>query len=508
MDENDVEALLEEANKIGVKLRAADGQLQYRVVDGSITEEFREKLRTRSREIVDALSGPAFLCRERPATVPILEFYHDFLHDIQSGVHGVSLTNGTYMLLRYEGCLNVAALRASVDSLVSRHCILSARVIDTSGGPEFIFDQQRNVSLNIEDLSTCEIGDKESIASRRASELVWTPFDIGAGPLFRVFAIKVTAAVHLVGFVVHHFICDLPSVNVVANELLQGYGGNLIQSAPHLVSTPLQYPDYVMAMNEWMRGANAKLRLAYWKRQLNSAPCARIPPDFDNRGDEIGEVNLEPFQLGPEVLGGLQKVSKSRRVTLFEVLLAAKIGILSYILKSPDVVVLTMFAGRGDPRLHNMVGATMNRLALRTSVSMDMRFVDLVDLVHEICTAAYENQVPYLMLEPILQQIGASREFPLINFAEPSVLPSTAAALVRKWKPMSAQPPTITATASRHPNHWMRVTRSSSHIFGSMGYSSLWYKPATIRRFLDQLSRLLAGAACRPGGRLLSLIEE
>lgn len=318
--------------------------------------------------------------------------------------------------------------------------------------------------------------------------------------MFRVFVIKLAAERQVVGLVVHHFICDAVSVRIVFSEL---FG-----DPQNISDLPLQYSDYVLATNEWLHRIGLQMRLRYWKQRLLGAPPTRLPPDYACGADMQAPINVDPFHVSPDVVDALARLAIARHVTLFTILLAVKVSALCALSGSEDIVVQIQHAGREDVKLLGVVGAITDILAIRTSVSMQLRFVEFLARIREDCLSAFESQVPYSIVQPVLRQIGASDIAPYVNFLDGGVALRAAAQAVPKMRPFEISRPSTIGSPQKCPSHWMHATRDASGIHGDVRYSGLLYKRQTMGRFLRVFCNGLKRAAQDPDRALCLLVQD
>ena len=90
------------------------------------------------------------------------------------------------------------------------------------------------------------------------------------------------------------------------------------------------------------------------------------------------------------------------------ILLAALKLLLARLSGENDIVIGSTVAGRNRPELDGLVGFFINALALRSDLSGNPRFVELLRRVREVCLEAYTHQdTPF---ELVVEELGPERD--------------------------------------------------------------------------------------------------
>lgn len=483
----DVTKLLRDLSAAGIQIWVSEGGLQYRAPAGTMTAEIRAAVAESKQEILTLLAGPKFHAREMPSCIPILRYHYDYWKQLQAGAFDIGFINGSFFVLKCRGSIDIELLKDRVARLAARHSILRARVVENDG-VKFSFDQPHEALLKVIDLS-CDYASQSHEVKAVADQLVWQAFDATAGPMARFFVVRLSENEHLLGMVVHHFICDGMSLEVLSRELLCG---------PSTQETPaLQYSDYILAMNEWLDTGAPQLRMEYWKTQMRNAPATRLPPDFECDPDANAELNVDLFSVPANVASALSDLAKRKQTTLFTVVLAAKMSALACCVGKSDIVIIIQHHHRDNVNLLSVVGAITDRLPVRAQIVVEQSFEKNLSRVQQALQAAYAYDVPLSMLEGELSKIGASTVAPAINFLsytaekEKEVISSDI-------EIFPVTPASKHGTARKHAAHWMTAYRNGSGIHGSVGYTTALYRRETFARFLGIFCGVLEGIAENP----------
>ncbi|HVG44405.1 MAG TPA: amino acid adenylation domain-containing protein, partial [Longimicrobium sp.] len=206
----------------------------------------------------------------------------------------------------------------------------------------------------------------------------------------------------------HHAIGDGWSLGVLREELSALYGAFSRGEASPLPEPALQYADYAVWQRERLSGAALERQLEFWRRALDGAPALlELPTDRPRPPVESHRGAAEWLVVPPGVAADVNALARREGATLFMVLLAALDVVLGRLAGQDDVVVGTPIAGRTRAETDRMVGLFLNSLALRTDLSGDPSFRELVGRVRETTLAAYTHQE--LPFERVLEEVRPER---------------------------------------------------------------------------------------------------
>lgn len=342
--------------------------------------------------------------RDAPAVLSFPQQRMWILHQLEPNSSALN----TAAAVRLRGPLDVAALQRSLLEIVRRHESLRTSFTARDGEPVQVVHEASDWKLPLFDLSslteTYRDEELKLITVREAER----PFVLSEWPLFRTTLVKLADEHHILQIVMHHVVCDGWSMGVLVGEVAMLYRAYVRQESASLPDLPLQYTDYAEWQREWLQGEQAAKQLNYWKQQLSGLPPSlELPVDRERpavvsyRGDTV------TFEVGEALSRGLKTLAMGEGATLFMILLAAFKTLLHRYTGQQDIVVGTNIANRNHSQLENMIGCFVNNLALRTDMSGNPTFRELLQRVREITLAAYANQeLPYEALVEALRAEG------------------------------------------------------------------------------------------------------
>jgi len=218
-------------------------------------------------------------------------------------------------------------------------------------------------------------------------------FDLATGPLFRVALIKLGEREHSLLITMHHIVADGWSCGVLARELSMLYTAYVHDEQSPLPELPVQYGDYAIWQKDWLQGEILQTQLKYWIERLADAPSQlQLPADRPRPAVETFRGALLKFSLSAGLSQSLLKLAQLESATLFMVMLSAYQILLARYSGQEDVVVGSPIANRRNRAIEDNIGFFVNTIVLRTHVSSDLTFRQLLREVREITLGAYANQ--------------------------------------------------------------------------------------------------------------------
>ncbi|RJX39161.1 amino acid adenylation domain-containing protein [Paenibacillus pinisoli] len=290
-------------------------------------------------------------------------------------------------------------LSESLMEMTRRHEVLrtSFRLGD-EGRPVQIVAPSPKVTLRSVDLRTWPEEVRLAEAERIVSNDVQRPCDLRIGPLWWATLIRLEDQEYRLVFTMHHIIFDGWSLGVFIRELSSIY--DTLLSGGELSALPqpaTQYADYVYAQRERASQELQQRQLAYWKDHLaGGLPVLELPADRPRPPVQTFRGSMHTLVLPRELYDALKSYSREHEATLFMTLLSLFKVLLYRYTGVSDIIVGFPISGRHLPHTEHAIGVFVNTLPLRTGISGDQTFADLLGEVRKTALSAYENQdVPF-----------------------------------------------------------------------------------------------------------------
>jgi amino acid adenylation domain-containing protein len=367
------------------------------------------------RQAGEGLQAPAIEPLPRDGNIP-LSFAQArlwFLNQLEGG----SATYNIPVALRLTGFIDVAALEQAIGEIVQRHEVLRTTFHMVNGVPVQVIAPTSSVPLSVVDLQALPEEEQSTEVQRLATEDARAIFDLTNSPLLRVTLLRLEEKSHVLLLVMHHIISDGWSLGIFVRELSTVYEAFSKGAPSPLPALAVQYADFTRWQQQWLNGEVLEVQLNYWQQQLAGAPSLlELPTDRSRPPVQTFRGSIHPVKLDRNLTQKLKNLSQQSGATLFMTLLAAFVTLLSRYSGQQDIVVGSPIANRNRAEVEGLIGFFANTLALRTDLSGDPTFTELLSRVREVTMGAYAHQdLPFEKLVEAVQPERALSRNPLVQ---------------------------------------------------------------------------------------------
>jgi amino acid adenylation domain-containing protein len=295
--------------------------------------------------------------------------------------------------VRLTGSLDVRALGRVLGEVLRRHEVLRATFSSENGRPVQAITPAEPLDLPVVDLGELSSTERKSQARRLAIEEAQRPFDLSQPPLLRATLLRLDSEEHILLLAIHHIAFDGWSASVLTREIAALYEAFSAGEPSPLPELPIQYADFAHWQREWLQGEVLEAQLSYWGERLADAPpLLDLPTDRPRPAIQTYRGACESLTLPPYLVEPLRALSQREGVTLFMTLLGAFQVLLHRYTAQDDIVVGSPVAGRTRIETEGLIGFFINRLVLRTDLSGNPTFGELLGRVREVALGAYAHQ--------------------------------------------------------------------------------------------------------------------
>lgn len=408
----------------------------------------------------------------------------------------------TFRSFRLAGPVRADALEESIHQIVARHDALRTTFAVEGGRLVQRVAAPGPFRLNRRDHRELPPGQRADSALIVAQEDARRPFVLSRGPLFRATLQILGDEEHVLSFTFHHIVFDGWSWDVFQGELSALYRHHVSGVPAILEPLRIQYPDFAVWQRNRLRGDLLGAELAYWKERLTDLPVLQIPSDRPRPSVQSFRGAEEHSDLSKELGGALEALSRREGVTLFMTLLAAFQVLLSRYCDQPDVAVGTPVAGRDRAEIEPLIGFFINMLVLRTDLSGNPTFRELMSRVREVALSAYSHQE--LPFEKLVEELRPERSLSHSPLFQATLTLVNAAPIGLDLGGVEATRVDVAGHTEKF-DFSLGVIRAQDGLNVWLSYSTDLFDKATAVRLLAHFRTLLEAVALDPDRRVAEL---
>jgi amino acid adenylation domain-containing protein len=407
--------------------------------------------------------------------------------------------------VRLAGRLDARALEQTLNEIVQRHEILRTSFPAVNGRPAQVIAEARLMRLPIFDLSDLPQSQREAESRLLIAEEAVRPFRLDQGPLLRGGLLRLQEDDHILLFTLHHIISDAWSMGALVREVAALYAAFSAGSPSPLPEPRLQYADYALWQREWLRGEVLDRHVSYWKERLAGIPGAlRLPTDRPRPAAQTFRGERHFLELSRPLTDALKALSRREGATLFMTVLAAFKVLMRYYASQDDIVVGTNVANRNHSETGSMVGFFVNQLVLRSDLSGDPGFRELLGRVRRVALEAYSHQD--LPFEKLVEELQPRRDMSRSLLFQVKFEMQEGISRVLELPGLTLTPLESQHKVVRHDLHLSMWEREQT-LGGALQYNIDLFSAGAIERIAGDFVALLEMIVEEPDARL-SLLEE
>jgi amino acid adenylation domain-containing protein len=323
---------------------------------------------------------------------------------------------------RLTGKLNKTALQQSFAEIIRRHEILHTVFPVQNGMPVQSIIATAPVTISLKELQGLPENAQLNAVRQWAMTKIACHFDLVNGPLLSINLMQLAEESHILLLCFHHIIMDFMSIGILLNELTSIYTAIVSSKPSPLSDLPIQFADYALWQQRVLTPEALDTKLNYWRTWLakGEPPVLPLPTDRNRLKAGSLEADIAFYQLSPELLTELKRLSQRTGVTLYSVFLSALSVLLHSYSACEDMVVSSPVANRNHSSLEPLIGLMGSLLLLRIDLSGKPRITELLTEVQQVVLAAIANQDPPFEEVVKILQPERKRDTPLfrvlINF--------------------------------------------------------------------------------------------
>ncbi|MET8468672.1 condensation domain-containing protein [Streptomyces sp. NPDC006422] len=392
-----------------------------------------------------------------------------------------------------DRALDLSELRAAATELMERHHVLRVRLFERDGVPVQVDDGPIEPPVSWQDLRHLPADEAEARATAASNEAARRPFALDGPCFFQIIGFALPGERTVLALNFHHIVIDGLSRAMVVAELDALLAGRPLGPAPSV-----GFLDYVAWEQEQTDPVAVERDLSYWTRKLaGELPVLDLPADRPRPATSKRSGGTVPLSVPGPVLSRLRQLASEEGVTPFVVVVAAYKVFLARVSGQRDLIVGTPLAGRDHEVAESIVGCFVKSAPLRTGLSGDPTFREVVRRVHETVLEAHDHQaVPF---DRVVAELALPRLAGVQAVFQTMVNVQTTGA---------AGGADLGTELDTNASMWdLAVSLFTDHeeMSGVLVYDADLFDTSTAERFAAQLETLLAEGSARPDARAFEL---
>ncbi|CAM1366010.1 non-ribosomal peptide synthase/polyketide synthase [Tenacibaculum xiamenense] len=392
-------------------------------------------------------------------------------------------------IMHIEGELDIDVLEKALKTIVSRHEILRTNLFSSEG-----IGYQEIVSAENWSLEKKSVSEKSELDGEIHSYLT-TPFNLSSDYKLRSCLYDLGNNKFVLACIFHHIASDGWSEAILTNEFTELYDALKTGREVNLPELTLQYADYAIWQRKYLEGEILDRQLAYWENKLTGVDTLALPTDYIRPSVQSTAGTTFSMDLGEELSASLKELYHKEGVTSFMFLLASFKVLLARYSGQEDICVGTPIANRTQYELEGMIGFFTNTLALRSDVSGDISFKELLHQVKTTTLEGYDNQLtPF---EKVVDRVVTTRDVSMTPLFQVMFDYNSEIDVVKDeieenigTQDLLMLPHDFSETTAQF-DLMFNVNEEESNIFLNVVYCTDLFKEETIARMLENYKTLL-----------------
>ncbi|ACK73919.1 amino acid adenylation domain protein (plasmid) [Gloeothece citriformis PCC 7424] len=429
-------------------------------------------------------------------------------------------------ILQIKGYLDIAILEKSLTEILRRHEIFRTTFPTVNGKLVQVIHPPQPVKLPVINLQNFSEEEQTEKVQRLTEQSIHKPFNISQLPLIHWTLLKLSDQEWTLIHVEHHMVHDGWSFNLFLKELITLYQA-FSEGKPSPLNEPsLQFVDFAHWQREWVKTEAAQAQLDYWHKKLTGMPpLLELPYDRPRPTEQTYSGGMIRVDLPLDMCKSLRSLGRQEGVTLFMSMFAVFLSQIYRYTGQEDICVGSGVANRRLRQTESLIGMIVNNIVLRTDVSGNPTFRELLNRVRQVTLEGYANEdlpfdkvvevlkpVRHLSYNPLFQVMFSFHDAQLPDLNLPGLS-------IKQNESVSNSSAKFDLDIVVIPRYEQRISRHSTTQIKdneTEGITMVWeynsdlFDHATIERMITDYQTLLREILANPYQRLsqYSLLEE
>lgn len=402
-----------------------------------------------------------------------------------------------------EGACDLSSLEKAFQLLHVRHEILRTVFREVNGEPRQFILTASTVHPLIRHVDLRHDPQRENIALTMVNEDRTRPFDLGSGPLIRIWLIQLEDERHLLFVNMHHIISDGWSMSILTEEVQELYNSVSSGRTAGLKALDIQYKDYA----GWQSGQMASGMSAhrtYWHGKAKGLTPLDLPTD-------LARPRLKTYRgagyrsvIDPDTTRFIRNFAGENDLSLFMAVTGIVFLVLHGFTRQKDITIGTVSSGRDHESLESQIGYYLNTIFLRLQMEGNMPADTFLMNVRKECLESFSHDsYPFDSLVTEMDLRAGPGRSPVFDVL---LVFQNAGRLANKgMQGLQVQPLTLSTTTSTYDLVLSFI--ESDELLISVDYNTDLFEKDTIVYLVDWISQLMASLPHNTRATVRELLE-
>jgi len=307
-----------------------------------------------------------------------------------------SISRNINRVIRFEGDLNITALRKALDLVVERHEALRTTIVDQDVLKMKINNDKRaDLIINHDIFGKTE---ENEIADYIYKEIS-IEFDFANDLMIKAWLFRIQEKTSLLAIAVPHLVCDGWSMNVICNDLVAAYKAAVLgdKHVGEFRKTKIaQFKEYIEWINNEVVGDKNSTYRRFWESKLKGKDLKlNLPYDYklpDNNIAKLGSEDLHiSFKLSIEQMNSIKNMCNAVSMSKSMLLLAISNLLLVHWCKTTEITVTLHLNGR-TAEYYNSAGYYVNAVYWRFNTDKGNTLIEYLYNIKDSLIEMIDNQ--------------------------------------------------------------------------------------------------------------------
>ncbi|MFB2837776.1 amino acid adenylation domain-containing protein [Floridanema evergladense] len=404
--------LLQHLSAKNVELWVDEDKLRYRAPEKVLTPDLLTQIKQYKSEIIQILGKST----DNLATYP-LSYGQEALWFLYQLAPNSVAYNVTYAA-KLVNNLNIPALKQACQLLVERHPVFRTTFTTINDKPMQTVRENQPVCFTVQEIFDASKDEINNLLLEESSHV----FNLENGESSRFHLLvndrknntEITKE-YIFSLAAHHIITDFWSLEIVVSELKILYEAITAGKTPQLPAQNCQYRDYAIWSRQMLAGKIGEDLYNYWLRKLSGElPLLNLPTDRPRPAIQTYNGANHFFTIEEELTQKLTQLAQQEGTSLYTVFLAGLQLLLLRYTDQEDILIGSPTVNRNRSEFERVVGYFTNPVVLRTDLSGNPTFQELLGRSRSCILEALDHQdYPFALLVEQLQPVRDPSYSPL-----------------------------------------------------------------------------------------------